>query len=81
MVYINIPFVPENKRIDKDFAKKQIQALDINDEAKQNAFEAIYNLKPRGVNFEGQESAEAILLEKVLLKLNVPYRTTEESEY
>ena len=81
MVYINIPYVPENNRIDKDFVKTQIQSLSINESAKQNAYAAIYNLKPRGVNFEVNESAEALLLEKALLKLNVPYRTTEESEY
>jgi hypothetical protein len=79
MVYINIPFSPENNRIEKDLTKKEIQLLGINDSAKQSAFAAIYNLKPRGVNFES--SAEANLLEGVLRKLGIPFRQTEESEY
>ena len=81
MVYINIPYVLENNRIDRDFAKKEIQLLDINDTAKENAYLAIYNLNPRGVNFEGENSTEAFLLEGALKRLGIPYRQSEESEY
>lgn len=81
MVYINIPYVPENDRIDKDFAKREIQFLDINDTAKQTAYAAIYNLNPRGVNFETKDSAEALILGNALQKLGIPYRESEEPEY
>lgn len=79
MVYINIPYMPENDTIDKDFAIQQIQTLDISDEAKWEAYKAIYNLHPRGVAFESL--AEALQLETVLKKLGVPYRQTETSEF
>ena len=79
MVYINIPYVPENDTIDKDFAVEQIQALTISDEAKWEAYKAIYNLHPRGVEFE--DPAEALELEIVLKKLGVPYRQSEASEF
>jgi hypothetical protein len=81
MVYINIPYVPENNLIDKDFAKKEIEFLNINDIAKETAYAAIYNLHPRGVNFESKDSVEALMLEGVLKRLGVPYRESEESEY
>lgn len=81
MIYINIPYVPENERIDKDFAKKELQILEISENAKQITFEAIYNLKPRGVNFEGGELKEVLKLEVLLSKLGIPYRRSEESEY
>jgi hypothetical protein len=79
MVYINIPYVPENDTIDKDFAIAEIGALTISDEAKWDAYKAIYNLQPRGVAFE--DAAEAMQLETVLKKLGVPYRETETSEF
>ena len=81
MIYINIPYVVENNRIDKDVAKKEIEILDISDGAKVSAYEAIYNLHPRGVNFSNKNSDEAFLLEDVLKRLGVPYRISEESEY
>jgi hypothetical protein len=81
MVYINIPYVVENNRIDKDVAKKEIEVLDINDSAKLSAYEAIYNLHPRGVNFSNKNSIEALQLEDALKRLGVPYRRSEESEY
>jgi len=79
MVYINIPYLPENDTIDKDFAMGQIQPLDISDEAKWEAYKAIYHLHPRGVAFE--DMTEALQLEIVLKKLGVPYRQTESSEF
>jgi hypothetical protein len=81
MVYINIPFVVENNRIDKDFAKSELQILDISDDAKQEAFKAIYDRKIRGVNFDDKDSKEVLLLEKTLTRLGVPFRQSEESEY
>lgn len=81
MIYINIPYVPENDRIDKDFAKREIQSLDISENAKQAAYAAIYNLNPRGVNFESKDSVEAIILGNALKRLGIPYRESEESEY
>ena len=81
MVYINIPYVPENNRIDKDFARKELQSLDISVTAQQSAYAAIYNLNPRGVNFEPKDSVEALILESALNRLGIPYRRTEESEY
>ncbi len=81
MVYINIPFVPENKRISKDLTKKELKALDISDDAKENAFEAIYNRLPRGVLFAEQDLNQANLLEKALNRLGVPFRQSELSEF
>jgi hypothetical protein len=81
MIYINIPYVPENNRIDKELAKKEIEILNINDGAKIDAYTAIYNLHPRGINFSYKNSDEAFLLESVLKRLGAPYRRSEESEY
>ena len=81
MVYINIPFVIENNRIDKDFARNELQILDISDEAKQEAFRAIYDRKIRGVNFDSKDTKEVLLLEKTLARLGVPFRQSEQSEY
>jgi hypothetical protein len=81
MVYINIPYVTENNRIDKDFARSELQILDISDEAKKEAFRAIYDRKIRGVNFDAKDTKEVLLLEKTLARLGVPFRQTEESEY
>jgi hypothetical protein len=81
MVYIDIPYVAENNRINKDLAQKELEALDISEAAKYAAFEAIYNRLPRGVSFEGDDLREASLLEKALSRLGIPYRLSEESEY
>lgn len=81
MVYINIPFVVENNNIDKDFAKRELEVLDISEDAKYEAFEAIYSRKTRGVNFDDKNTKEALLLEKALQRLGVPFRQTEKSEY
>jgi hypothetical protein len=81
MVYINIPFVVENNRIDKDFARRELQDLEISNEAKYEAFEAIYNRTTRGVNFALHQIKEALLLENALYRLGVPYRQSKETEY
>jgi hypothetical protein len=80
MVYINIPYVPENNRISKKSAIEEIQVLDISDDAKFTAYKAIYNLNPRGVSF-GKNLKEALLLESALNRLGIPFRQSEESEY
>lgn len=80
MVYIDIPYVPENNRIDKDLVKKELQLLNISDEAKSNVYDAIYNLKPRGVSF-GDNLKEASTLQNILSRLSIPYRQTEDTEF
>ena len=81
MVYINIPFVVENNRIDKDHVKNEIQFLDIGEHAKKGAYAAIFNIIPRGVEFTGESLKEVVILEQTLQKLGIPYRRSEESEY
>jgi hypothetical protein len=79
MVYINIPYVPENNRLDKAKTKNEIQLLDINDEAKLNTYEAIYHLNPRGVNFDNM--VEAAILQDALRRLGVPFMQSAASKY
>jgi hypothetical protein len=79
MVYVNIPYVAENDRIEAYIAQRELAALSISEAAKHEAFEAIYNKHPRGVHFE--RSNDALLLQHALSNLGVPYRTTIESEY
>lgn len=81
MVYINIPFVLENKRIDEDLAEKELENANISYKAKMSAFEAIYNKLPRGVEFDSSDLKEAIALEAVLQRLGVPYRQSESPEF
>jgi hypothetical protein len=81
MVYIDIPFVVENKRIDKENTRKELAALEISQSAKDEAFEAIYNLKPRGVSFDEGDVKQALMLERLLARLGVPYRLSEASEF
>ncbi|CAN5441512.1 hypothetical protein BH10ACI1_BH10ACI1_18370 [soil metagenome] len=81
MVYINIPFVEENKRIDMDLAEKELENANISYEAKVTAFDAIFHKLPRGVEFDNEHLKEAIALEMVLQRLGVPYRQSEFSEF
>lgn len=81
MVFINIPFVAENKNIDTEIVIKALTALDISEDAKHDAFQSIYNRKPRGVTFAEGDLEKARQLENALGKLGIPYRQTEESEY
>ena len=81
MVYINIPFVPENKRISRDLTQKELEALNISDEAKETAFEAIYNRLPRGVPFAEDDLNQANLLERALIRLGIPVRQSELPEF
>ena len=79
MLFMDIPFAVENKRIDKENARRELAALEISQSAKDEVFEAIYNMRPRGVNFEDSEIKQAQLLERLLSKLGVPYRLAEVS--
>lgn len=81
MVYIDIPYAAENNRISKELARSEIEKLQISDKAKKGALTAIYNFRPRGVDFTGNEAIEAILLEVVLKNLGVPYRRIDDPEH
>ena len=81
MVFINIPFVAENKSIETEVVIKVLKSLDISEDAKYEAFQSIYNRKPRGVRFSDGDLSKALLLENALGKLGIPYRQTEESEH
>lgn len=81
MVYINIPFVSENKKIERDIVQKELEALDISEDAKYEAFQSIYNLHPRGVSFDDKDLNAALQLESVLARLGIPYRQTETPEF
>ena len=81
MLFLDIPFVVENKRIDKDKVQSELAALDIDETVRTETLAAIYNLKPRGVMFENDDLRKAQMLEKVLSKLGIPYRLAEVSEF
>lgn len=81
MVYISIPYVPENNRINKDLVKNEIEILNISDDAKYYVYEAIYNRKPRGVDFDDADLVAVGDLIAILRKLGIPYRRLEESDY
>lgn len=81
MVFINIPFVAENKTIETEIVIKALKSIDIGEDAKYEAFQSIYNRKPRGVFFAEGDLSKALLLENALGKLGIPYRQTEESEH
>jgi len=79
MVYINIPYVVENDRIDRDVTARELQVLNIDEAARYEAFEAIYHKRPRGVNFT--DADQATLLEAALRRLGVPFKRSNESDY
>lgn len=81
MVFINIPYVVENENIDTETVIKALQSLDISENERYEAFQAIYNRKPRGVHFSDGDLSKALQLENALSKLGIPYRQTEESEH
>jgi hypothetical protein len=81
MLFMDIPFVVENKRIDKENTRKELAALELSQTIKDEALEAIYNLKPRGVLFDNKDLKQAQLLERVFSKLGIPYRLAEVSEF
>jgi len=77
MVYINIPYVPSNDSIDKETVIGAIRALDISEDAKHQAFEAIYNQVPTGVSFADEGMGESYLLERMLRRLGIPHRQSK----
>jgi len=79
MVYVNIPYVVENDRLDPDVVGKELAILSISEDSKHEAFAAIYHKRPRGVSFANTN--EAMLLGSALYRLGVPYRQTLESDY
>lgn len=79
MVYVNIPYVPENDKVDPFLVGKELGVLNISEGAKYEAFAAIYNKHPRGVNFTN--IVEASLLQRALYRLGIPFRQSDESEY
>jgi hypothetical protein len=79
MVFVNIPYVRENDRLDPKVVGQELALLSISEDAKFDAFAAIYHKRPRGVGFA--ELNDALQLEKVLYRLGVPYRQTTESDY
>ena len=79
MVYVNIPYIFENERIDRTRAESELKILEISEAAKHEAFEAIYHKRPRGVSFS--ELRDALLLQGALARLGVPYRQSDESDY
>ena len=81
MLFMDIPFVVENNRIDKEKVQKELALLDINETVRNETFAAIYNPKPRGVLFENKDLREAQSLERTLAKLGIPYRLAEMSEF
>ncbi|MCU1288565.1 MAG: hypothetical protein JWN60_794 [Acidobacteria bacterium] len=78
MLYIEIPYIDENNRIDRTSAQNEIQMLEISDEEKANVFDAIYHRKPNGVGFDSKDLKEVMLLETALLRLGVPFRRIKE---
>ncbi len=78
MVYINIPYVASNDSIDKDLVINAIRGLEISEDAKYNAYEAIYNKMPEGVSFPDEGMGESYLLERVLRRLGIPHRQSVE---
>ena len=79
MVYVNIPYNAENDRIDRELTARELKSVDIGDADRYEAFEAIYNKRPRGVQFK--DVKKALLLEAALSRLGVGYSQTEESDY
>lgn len=81
MLFMDIPFVVENKRVEKDKVQRELALLDMSETARTEVFAAIYNPKPRGVLFENKDLRQAQMLERILSKLGIPYRLAEVSEF
>lgn len=81
MLFMDIPFVIENNRIDRETTRTELAALDISESVRNEAFEAVYNLKKRGISFEEKDIKQAVLLERLFSKLGIPYRLAEVSEF
>jgi len=79
MVYVNIPYVPENDKLDPSIVGKELGVLNISEDAKYEAFAAIFNKYPRGVSFT--DIVEASLLQRALYQMGIPYRQSDEPDY
>jgi hypothetical protein len=77
MVYIDIPYAVENERVQRDAMKEEIGRLMITEEAKRTTLAAIYNFKPRGVEFDVGEMSQVRLLEAIFIRLGIPFRHME----
>jgi hypothetical protein len=78
MIYLEIPYVAENDRVNRVSAKNEIQSLNISESAKAEIFEAIYHRRPEGVSFEDKDLEQVLLLENALSRFGVPYRQIKE---
>lgn len=78
MIYLEIPYVIENNRVDKTSVKNEIQNLQISTETKAGIFDAIFNPHPRQVDFDNADLKEVVLLETALHRLGIPYRRVQE---
>lgn len=81
MLFLDIPYVVENNRIEKEKVQRELALLEIDEKARSEAFAAVYNMRPRGVLFENKDLRQAQMLEKVFSKLGIPYRLAEVSEF
>jgi len=81
MIYIEIPYYIENKRIDKNCVKKELQISPLSDDEKRDVLEAIYKPRPRGVNFEDEDFQKVSWLQKTLERLGVGYRRAVGTAY
>ncbi len=81
MLFMEIPFVVENNRIDRETVRGELAALDISENLRNEAFEAVYNLKKRGISFDEKDIKQAVMLERLFSKLGIPYRLAEVSEF
>ena len=78
MVYIDIPYAVENERVERSKMREELSKLAISDAAKQSTFAAIYNFKPRGVEFGAAELSQVKLLEGIFIRLGIPFRQMEQ---
>jgi hypothetical protein len=74
MIYLEIPYVSENKRINKISLQGEIQNLQISQESKASVFDAVFNYFPKQVDFDNENLKELVLLEGILHRFGVPYR-------
>jgi hypothetical protein len=81
MLFMEIPFVVENNRIERETTRRELSMLEIAEGLKDEAFEAVYSLRKRGISFDEKDIKQAIILERLLSKLGIPYRLAEVSEF
>lgn len=79
MVFINISYVAENKSIDRETVINAIRSLDISEDAKYETYEAIYNVRPYGVSLDENKGDQVAQLKRVLRKLGIPHRQSDNA--